>query len=115
MKKSFGISLIALLFVSLSVWATPGDYVVVDVRTPEEYTPAHVKGAVHIDIKHSSFESKLRGLDKSKSYKVYCRSGNRSGKAIDIMKGHGFKNLENLGSLSEALEKTKLPCEGAAC
>jgi rhodanese-related sulfurtransferase len=88
------------------------DAVILDVRTPEEFKETRVKGAVNIDFKNPNFKSEIEKLDKNKPYKLYCRSGNRSGKAMELMKGMGFTNLENLGSVKEAAEKLKIACEG---
>ena len=88
------------------------DVIVLDVRTAKEFEESHVKSAQNIDILESDFENKTSKLDKSKNYKLYCRSGNRSGRALDIMKTAGFKNVENLGSLKQATEKLKQTCEG---
>jgi len=49
-----------------------------------------------INFFDADFKEQLSGLDKSKSYLVYCRSGNRSGKACSMMADMGFKNLYNL-------------------
>jgi len=73
------------------------DVVVLDVRTPGEVSEGIIKGAsVFIDYNSSDFEKQLEGLDKSKTYLVYCRSGNRSGKACHAMLDKGFKQVYNL-------------------
>ncbi len=66
---------------------------VLDVRTPAEYASGHVAGAKLMDVKDSSFEQKLSGLDKSQKYVVYCKSGIRSHRAAGIMIEHGFKDV----------------------
>ncbi len=76
--------------------------VILDVRTTAEYSTAHTKKAVNIDVTQDDFKTKILKFDKTDTYRIYCRSGNRSGKAVDIMKNLGFKNLENLGSLENA-------------
>jgi rhodanese-related sulfurtransferase len=43
-----------------------------------------------------SFPGKIAELDKTKSYYIYCRSGNRSGQVCNYMSGLGFGNLYNL-------------------
>ncbi|MDX9731042.1 MAG: rhodanese-like domain-containing protein [Bdellovibrionales bacterium] len=91
------------------------EYIVIDVRTSGEYAEGHVEGALNMDIYESSFRARLSALDKSKSYKVYCRSGNRSGQAERLMKSMGFKDVENMGSLGQALRKTKQSCKGKLC
>lgn len=70
--------------------------VLLDVRTPGEFTAGHIEGATNIDFENPSFASELLKLDKEKSYFVYCRSGNRSGQAITLMKSEGFKNIYEL-------------------
>lgn len=73
------------------------DVVVLDVRTPGEVSEGIINGAtLFIDYNSSDFEQQLDGLDKSKTYLVYCRSGNRSGKACHTMLDKGFKQVYNL-------------------
>jgi rhodanese-related sulfurtransferase len=59
--------------------------VMIDVRTPEEFAEGHIKGAINIDFESESFASEIKKLDPELTYFVYCRSGNRSGKAINMM------------------------------
>jgi phage shock protein E len=75
--------------------AEPG-IVLMDVRTPEEIAGGKIEGAAELDYNGGNFEAEIAKLDKSKTYLVYCRSGNRSGKTCDLMAGMGFKNLYNL-------------------
>jgi rhodanese-related sulfurtransferase len=70
--------------------------VLLDVRTPEEVAAGIIPGAVNIDFTAPDFAEKIAGLDKDKTYYVYCKVGGRSAKAIDKMKGTGFKSLYNL-------------------
>ena len=73
------------------------DVVVLDVRTPGEVAKGYVKGTTKfIDYKNSDFDAQISALDKEKTYVVYCRSGNRSTKAINAMSKKGFKNLFEL-------------------
>lgn len=68
---------------------------ILDVRTAEEYAEGHIALAMNIDVKHGDFESKAKiALDKSKTLAVYCRSGNRSKKACDILSVNGYKVVE---------------------
>lgn len=69
--------------------------VIVDVRTPEEFAAGHLQGAVNIDVSAATFDSVISGLDKSKTYALYCRSGNRSTIASGKMSDAGFKNIFN--------------------
>lgn len=70
--------------------------VVLDVRTPQEIAQGSIKGAIAIDFMANGFAQKVNDLDKSKSYYVYCRSGNRSGQACQLMAQMGFTKLVNL-------------------
>jgi rhodanese-related sulfurtransferase len=69
---------------------------VIDVRTPEEYTESHLKGALNIDFYGADFRSQLDELDKNISYAVYCRSGNRSSQTLKIMQELGFTKIAEL-------------------
>ncbi len=82
---------------------------VIDVRTPAETSAGHLEGAVLFDIYDAAFMDKLATLDKSANYFLYCRSGSRSGQAIEIMKEAGFTGvLDNGGSLANAASETGL-------
>lgn len=70
--------------------------VVLDVRTPSEFAAGHLPNAKNIDIEAGDFASKIAGLDKNASYAVYCRSGRRSGIALDEMKAAGFTQAVDL-------------------
>lgn len=71
--------------------------VVLDVRTDAEVADGVIANAIHFDIyKGQEFISEIEALDKSKNYYVYCRSGNRSGQACQIMAQLGFENAYNL-------------------
>lgn len=86
-----------------------GDYVVLDVRTPEEIKEGHIKGAVQIDFKADDFESKISTLDKSLTYYVYCAAGVRSMKASKLMLDQGFKSVYSVKGGMEEWEKKNLP------
>jgi rhodanese-related sulfurtransferase len=82
--------------------------VLVDVRTPAEFDAGHIPTATNIDYENATFESEIKKLDTSKTYFVYCRSGNRSAKSVAIMKGDGFQNIYELqGGISSAPELLK--------
>lgn len=72
--------------------------VIIDVRTQGEYAEGHLKEAdQQHDYLNGDFQKQLGSLDKDKTYYLYCRSGNRSGKAARIMKMQGFENVYNVG------------------
>lgn len=113
--KAVVLSIFLGLFLNQSVIAKTEPVVVLDVRTPKEFNENHLKDSVNIDILSDDFKSKVEKLDKNKTYKVYCRSGNRSGKAEKIMKSMGFKDVESVGSLSEAAKKLNQVCKLKNC
>ena len=70
--------------------------VLVDVRTPGEFSSGHIENALNIDFEDKSFVSEIQKLDVTKTYFLYCRSGNRSAQAISLMKANGIKNIYEL-------------------
>ncbi len=70
--------------------------VLLDVRTPEEFSEGHIPGAINIDYNAENFKSEIEKLDKSKQYNVYCRSGRRSAAAMEMMEQSGFNKVINL-------------------
>jgi len=70
--------------------------ITLDVRTPGEFNEGHIEGAILVDFQSGNFENEIASFDKSKTYAVYCRSGNRSGQAVKVMSDAGFTDLYNL-------------------
>ena len=67
------------------------DAVLVDVRTADECRGGTLSDAKNIDFMSSSFKDQFLKLDKSKEYFLFCRSGNRSGQACNILSKEGYK------------------------
>ncbi|KPQ08884.1 rhodanese-like domain-containing protein [Algoriphagus sp. NF] len=72
------------------------DAVIIDVRTAGEFAGGKLRGARNIDIMSRNFTQQIENLPKDKTYLLYCRSGNRSGQACQIMTEMGFKNVKNM-------------------
>ena len=75
---------------------------VIDVRTEAEWDTGHLEGALHIewqDILNISSD-----VQKNEEIYLYCRSGNRSGKATKILIEAGYINAKNAGSIHNASE-----------
>ncbi|MCX2680409.1 rhodanese-like domain-containing protein [Galbibacter sp. EGI 63066] len=70
--------------------------VLIDVRTPEEYSKGYIEKAVNIDVKSDDFVEKVEQIDKNKNVYLYCQSGGRSLKASKILDSLGFKHVYNL-------------------
>lgn len=79
--------------------------VVIDVRTQKEYEAGHLALADrHHDLLNGDFEAQLDSLDKDKTYYLYCRTGNRSGKAAELMAEHGFEHVYNIGGFQDLVD-----------
>ena len=75
------------------------DYVILDVRTQEEYDQGHIPGAVLIpdyEIKQSAQDILL---DKDQLILVYCRSGRRSKNAAQVLAELGYTNIKEFGGI----------------
>ncbi|CAE6953844.1 rhodanese-like domain-containing protein [Vibrio alginolyticus] len=72
---------------------------VVDVRTPQEYAEGHIDNALNFPL--SELDKHFKDIDKNKMIVLYCRSGNRSGKAYQYLQSQGFTNLHNAGGFEE--------------
>lgn len=75
--------------------------VVIDVRSPAEVAEGAIVGATVLDFNAGEFEAKIGDYDRSAAYLVYCRSGNRSGQAVAIMKELGFTDVIDAGAYSD--------------
>lgn len=72
--------------------------VVIDVRTAGEHNEGHLSITdSNLDVMNGDFQNAINGMDKDKTYYLYCRSGNRSGQAARMMKQQGFENVYNVG------------------
>lgn len=78
----------------------PTDVKIYDVRTPEEYNTAHVPNAVLFPVTDMS-NGKYPDIAKDTPIAVYCRSGNRSKQATDMLKQAGYTNITDLGGLND--------------
>ena len=85
------------------------DFVILDVRTSEEFADGHIEKAIKIDFYLETFRDELDDLDKSKTYLIYCRSGNRSGRALVMMEELGFQEAYNISDGIIGWEAVGLP------
>ena len=72
------------------------NYILVDVRTSEEYADGHLEGALNINYFSATFSEDIVKLGLETPVLVYCQSGNRSRKSMNIMYDMGFKEVKNL-------------------
>ena len=76
--------------------------VIIDVRTLPEWNSGHLDGAKHIELDIIAQEIKNQVKDLNTPIALYCRSGRRSGIALNQIKSLGYKNAENYGGISQA-------------
>ena len=94
MKSLFQIVVISLF--SIFSYA----FTVIDVRTMDEWNSGHLESAINIEWQNiTSIQS---NIPKNEEIYLYCRSGNRSGKATKILLDAGYTNVINAGSIEEA-------------
>jgi rhodanese-related sulfurtransferase len=84
-------------------------YTVIDVRTQEEFSEGHIQDAVLINFHDPNFKTKISELDVNGKYLLFCRSGNRSGKAVLLMNQMGFKDALNIAGGIIAWQKAGKP------
>tara|TARA_B100001248_G_scaffold129768_1_gene97315 strand:- start:876 stop:1226 length:351 start_codon:yes stop_codon:yes gene_type:complete len=99
LKKSF---LMIFLFSSL---VSSNEIIVIDVRSDAEVKTGIIQDAIHIEW--TKIDKEITKIDISKDHAIYlyCRSGNRSGKAVDILKNIGYVNVINAGGIKDAAKK----------
>lgn len=68
----------------------------IDVRSPREVSQGKIGDAQMINFFDADFKQQINALDKTKPVLIYCASGNRSGKAVNMMKGMGFSEIHEL-------------------
>lgn len=77
--------------------------IIIDVRTPGEFSQGHIKGSKNIPLQ--SLPSQMNKLSKEKIIITCCASGMRSGSAKSLLSSNGFKVVYNGGSWKSLQEK----------
>jgi len=85
------------------------DYIILDVRTLEEFGQGHLEGAVHIPV--NELEGRLGELSKDKPIIVYCKSGGRSKTASDLLIENGFTQVYDMSGGILEWEQKGYPME----
>jgi Rhodanese-related sulfurtransferase len=75
--------------------------ILLDVRTKEEYAEGHIKDSVLIPVDVLQKEAEASLKDKNAAIFVYCRSGNRSSAAANILIELGYTNVYDLGGIRD--------------
>jgi rhodanese-related sulfurtransferase len=90
------------------------DYVLIDVRRPDEYASGHIEGAILMNVEDPAFPEQVAKLDPNQTYYVNCRSGARSGRACQYMASQGFGHTINLKGGMLAWQDAKLPVKSGS-
>ena len=77
----------------------PGDIVLIDVRTPDEYRLGHIPTARNIS--HERIFDEPPTDDKNARIVLYCRSGNRSEFARNVLISMGYRDVTNFGGVGD--------------
>lgn len=84
-----------------TMMAESTDYVILDVRTPDEYVENHIKGAINVPNETIGDEEIAALPDKNQQIFVYCRSGNRSKQASEKLVALGYDNIVEFGGIKD--------------
>ncbi len=84
-------------------------FVIIDVRTPQEYADGYIENALNLDFNGKTFRDELDKLDRNKTYLIYCRTGRRSAGARDMMAELGFMKVYNMTGGTVQWAKEGLP------
>ena len=82
--------------------------ILVDVRTNAEWNDGYIETAIHIPLNELIEKIELIAKNKEQRIYLYCRSGNRSGKAEQALQNNGYINARNIGGINEASSKLQL-------
>ena len=77
------------------------DYIVLDVRTEQEYASGHIPGAVNIPNETIASGAIQQLPEKEQLILVYCRSGNRSKQASEKLVNLGYTNIVEFGGIND--------------
>ncbi|MBO5868692.1 MAG: rhodanese-like domain-containing protein [Oscillospiraceae bacterium] len=80
---------------------TAENFVLLDVRTREEYEDAHIPGAILIPVDEVEERAARELPDKNQLILVYCRSGNRSKTASQVLANMGYTNVQEFGGIND--------------
>ena len=86
---------------AIAIMESESDYIILDVRTPEEFADKHIPDAINIPNETIGTEDIPELPDKDQLILVYCRSGNRSKQASDKLVGLGYTNIVEFGGIND--------------
>lgn len=86
---------------AVSMMEKETDYIILDVRTPEEFAEKHIPNAINIPNEVIGTEEIAELPDKDQLILVYCRSGNRSKQASEKLVALGYTNIYEFGGIND--------------
>ena len=86
---------------AITMMEEESSYIILDVRTPEEFADKHIPGAINIPNETISTEEIPELPDKDQLILVYCRSGNRSKQASKKLAALGYTNIVEFGGIND--------------
>ena len=82
------------------------DYILIDVRTKDEFDLGHIDSAINLDFYSDTFQNDILSLPRNETIVLYCRTNNRSTKTANILKENGFKEISVLeGGITDWVKK----------
>lgn len=84
------------------------DFLIIDVRTPEEYKISRINNSININFYDEKFINMFKKIYYDKHILVYCRSGRRSLEAVKILTDEGFSKLYDLKGGVLGLDKSNI-------
>ena len=86
---------------AIAIMESESDYIILDVRTTEEFADKHIPDAINIPNETIGTEDIPELPDKDQLILVYCRSGNRSKQASDKLADLGYTNIVEFGGIND--------------
>ena len=86
---------------AVSIMETEDNYIILDVRTKEEYQEKHIPGAVNLPNETIGTEDIPELPVKEQLILFYCRSGNRSKQAAKKLSALGYTNIIEIGGIND--------------
>ena len=86
---------------AIAMMEAENDYIILDVRTPEEFSEKHIPGAINVANETIGSKEIPELPDKDQLILVYCRSGNRSKQAAEKLVALGYTNIVEFGGIND--------------
>ncbi|MBP3634185.1 MAG: rhodanese-like domain-containing protein [Oscillospiraceae bacterium] len=86
---------------AVSMMEEETEYIILDVRTPEEFAQRRIPGAINVPNESIETQALSQLPDKDQLILVYCRSGNRSKQASEKLVALGYTNVVEFGGIND--------------